>query len=31
MALVNARKDRPWEKVQVGQVPFEQAKDLPFL
>jgi hypothetical protein len=31
MAFVNARGYRPSEKGQVGQVPFEQAKDLPFL
>jgi hypothetical protein len=31
MALVNAHRYRPSEKGQVGQVPFEQAKELPFL
>jgi hypothetical protein len=31
MALVNARRYRSSEEGQVGQVPFEQAKDLPFL
>ena len=31
MAFADARRYRPAEKGQVGQVPFEQAKDLPFL